>query len=94
MAQIHSRIPHINLRDTPLPPSPVLKAAGVKSRATLHRGARYCSVLLSEGVITIAPSENKGARGGFLHLDPIEIPEDASDAEFGAALERAFAACR
>lgn len=86
-------MPYINLRDTPLPPSPILQAAGVKSESTFRRGARHVGVLADGESIILSPSENKGGRG-FWFLDSIHVPDTAASAALGEAIEQAFAACR
>lgn len=87
-------IPDINLRETELPPSPVLAAAGVKSFATFHRGAKMVSIVERDGTIHVTASANRGARGGFAYLEPIVIPATATLDELGDALQQAFARCR
>ncbi|WP_428263406.1 hypothetical protein [Haliangium sp.] len=94
-ALLRSRvIPDINLRETELPPSPVLAAAGVKSFTTFHRGARLVAVSTDGVVIKLIPTANDGPRCGFAHLEPITVPETATPDELGEAIERAIALCK
>lgn len=89
-------IPDINFRDTPVPPSPVLEAAGVKSWSTFHKGAKLISLSADSERITLTPNRNEGPREGFNPMAAAElsIPATATDDELGAAIERAFADCR
>ncbi len=87
-------IPDLNLREAPLPTNPALEAAGVKSLSAFHRGARLIAVSADGSLIRVIPTVNRGARGGFEHLEPVIISETASSAELGDALTRALVLCK
>lgn len=89
-------IPDINPRESPMPPSPILQAAGVKSWSTFYKGAKLVAVRSDDTHLTFSPTVNEGKRNGFGWLEDakLSIPATASLAELGEALKKAIAACR
>ncbi|MEV6237716.1 hypothetical protein [Lentzea sp. NPDC051838] len=58
-------VPTPNFRTEPMPITPVLALAGVKSWATFVKGAELVAVDLDDGRLSLSPMVNGGSREGF-----------------------------
>lgn len=65
-----------------------LARAGVKTEATLYKGAANVALTLEYGVIYLKPLryEGRGGFGGIKGVEPTELPETVSDVDLGAAI--------
>lgn len=70
--------------------------AGVKTQATLYKGAGEVGLTLKGGIISLLPSkyEGRGGFGGIKGLAPTELPEKVSDEALGAAIRAAIEVSR
>lgn len=77
---------------------PVLQAVGAKSNRQLQEEGRHCWIEDTPTGFVILPTHNGGNRGeqrGFSFLEDraVRAGRDASDAELGSGLRRAFELC-
>ena len=73
-----------------------LTRAGVKTEATLYKGAANVALTLRDGTISLEPwkYEGRGGFGGIKGVEPTVLPEAISDEELGAAIRAAVEVSR
>lgn len=72
---------------------PVLKSLKIRSWAALTRGSRSISIVEDGPTITLLPSENKGARTGFIDRPEYKdtLSAEIDDATLGSAAIKTLA---
>ncbi|WP_320069112.1 hypothetical protein [Micromonospora sp. RTGN7] len=84
-------VPTPDPRGGPSPFAPVLDALGLRSYATYAKGTRHVGVERDADTVLVSPSQNGGARVGFVGLTEYAVRlTDPGDEELGGALRAAL----
>ncbi len=95
LAASKSGEPHPDPRDSSKRLQPLLKVAGVRSWSALVRGARSVEIADDGREVVFTPTQNCGAKGGFVELVELEITvsQGVRDSALGASALKALQLC-
>ncbi|PWK83751.1 hypothetical protein C8D88_110207 [Lentzea atacamensis] len=87
-------VPAPNFRTDPMPITPVLALAGVKTWGAFVKGTELVGAELDDGRLSLVPMVNRGSRRGFDHPDAEQIVRAAEfdPATIGQLLKDLFGA--